>query len=684
MDYLPQERARGITIRAAAITFGWKGFHINLIDTPGHIDFSGEVERSLRVMDGSVLVVDSNNGIQTQTKSVWKQAEKFQVPRVIFLNKMDMHSASTELAISQMKTMFKANPLLVQMPVFISNHFAGYVDLVRMVGIKYIDTMGIEMQEFNVSDLGEEKLKMAERLRNELLENICSGDDEFAEKYLNGVFNERDILLAIRKLCVQMTGFPILCGTALKNRGVQPLLDAVVNFLPSPAECKPAVGEIGKNKVQRTSNDKKFCALAYKYMENTKRGPLVYIRIYSGKLKFGDNLKNTSKGNIVEKVTKLLRVRSNEYVELLEAKAGDVIAVGGPKEFCSGDTLIEKNDYDELVLEGVKMPPPVFFCSIAAESDGQEKDLERILKAITKEDPSYSARYDEELAQTLVTGQGELHLEILRDRILSDYNLRTQLGEIQVAYRECLQDSTEISFEIDKPNKYFAVQLKFIKQDPDHSLDSSLEGVIHGENFNKLLVSVNWNPEGSQMLKAKIENIKLNNTKEDEDEFTGIAKIPSEFQNLIVENIKNAVLRGPLKGYPLINGRVEVTDGIFSKTRSNQAAVNESVNLAARELFKSSESLLYEPIMNVNFEIPDDCIGELISDISSNRRGMVLEISKLHHYSSVQAKVPLKEMMGYSSVLRGISKGAGSMTMSFNSYENVSTGTLDDEEEMNT
>lgn len=684
MDYLPQERARGITIRAAAITFAWKGFHINLIDTPGHIDFSGEVERSLRVMDGSVLVIDSNNGIQTQTRSVWKQAEKFQVPRVIFLNKMDMHSASTELTINQMKSMFKANPLLLQMPLLAGNTYLGYVDLVRMVGVRYLDAMGIQMQEFKLDELGEEKVKKAENMRVELLENISAVDDEFAEKYLNGEFSERDVLLGIRKLCVQMTGFPILCGTALKNRGVQPVLDAVVNFLPSPAECKPAIGEYQGKKVLRTTSDKKFCALAYKYMENTKRGPLVYIRIYSGKLKFGNVLKNTSKQNLPEKVNKLLRVRSNDYVELNEANAGDVVAIGGPKEICSGDTLIEKNDYEDLILEGVKMPPPVFFCSIAAEVESDEKNLEIVLKAITKEDPSYSARYDYEMAQTLVTGQGELHLEILRDRILSDFNLRTRLGEIQVAYRECIQKTSEEVFEMDNPQKYFAIKLRLVKEEHELNIESGVEEIIHGENFNRLLVSVAWNATNNQMQKNKIETIKLQNLKEDEEEFLGIAKISPEFKNLIIENLKNAVLRGPLKGFPLINGRLEIVDGIFSKTRTNEIVINESVNLAARQLLSKSEALIYEPIMNVNFEIPDEYLGDLMSDISSNRRGVILEISKVHHYSNVHAKVPLKEMMGYSSVLRGISKGAASMTMSFHSYENISAGNLDEDEELNT
>lgn len=679
MDYLPQERARGITIRAAAITFAWKGFHINLIDTPGHVDFSGEVERSLRVMDGSVLVVDCNNGIQTQTKSVWKQADKFNVPRIVFLNKMDLHSASTELTVSQMKTLFAANPLLMQMPVFNSGVFAGFVDLARMVGVRYVDNMGIKTQDFDINELKSVDLAKAQEQRTELLENVASIDDEFAEKYLNGDFKYEDLMIAIRKLTCNLQGFPIFCGSALKNKGVQPVLDAVANFLPSPAESKPASGISYGKQVTRGVNDKKFCALGYKYIENTKRGNLIYIRIYSGKIKHGDILKNTTRGMTQEKVNKLLRVRSDDYVELNEAKAGDVVAIGGPKEICSGDTLIEKDDREILVLDGVKMPPPVFFCSICAESDGQERELESVLKSITKEDPSYSARYDEESAQMLVTGQGELHLEILRDRMESDFGLKTVLGQIQVAYRESLQNETTFDFEVDKPFGYFAIKLKFTKTE-ENEIDSKLEEVIHGDNFSKLLVSIDWKANSHAMLKAKIEDIRAKKVKVDEEEFSSIGKISKELQDLIVENLKNAALRGPVAGFPLINGKIEVIDGIYSRTRTNESAINEAVNFAAREMFKKAEGLVYEPIMDVNFEIPDQCIGDLIADLSSNRRAIILEISKLQLNSNVQARVPLKEMMGYTSILRGISKGNGTMDMRFYSYEHVESQAQDNTE----
>jgi elongation factor G len=678
MDYLPQERARGITIRAAAITFGWQGFHINLIDTPGHVDFSGEVERSLRVMDGSVLVVDSNNGVQTQTKSVWKQADKFSVPRIIFLNKMDLHSASTELTIGQLKTFFNANPLLMQMPVFQGGYFTGFVDLVRMVGVKYMDVMGTSTKEFDIKDLSQSDQSKVSNLRTELLENISNADDDFAEKYLSGTVTNEDLMMTVRKLTVNLKAFPVFCGSALKNRGVQPVLDAVANFLPSPAEAKAATGKVYGNSVSRGVNDAKFCGLAYKYISNTKRGHLVYVRIYSGRLKHGDVLRNTKRSTHPEKINKLLRVRSNEYVELSEAKAGDVVAIGGPQDIFSGDTLIHKDDREILVLDGMKMPPPVFFCSIYSESESQEKDLENVLKAITKEDPSYSARYDDESAQTLVTGQGELHLEILRDRIESDFGIKTRLGEIQVAYREALQQNTTYEYEIDKPNLYFSIKIRYQKQEENQDIMSKPEEAIHGDNFNKLLVSVHWTPSGSSMLKSKLEEMKQKKIKYDEEDFIPISKLSKEqedkLKTAIIENLKNSVLRGPVGGYPLINGKIEVIDGIMSKNRTEPSVINECVSFAAREMFKVAEGLIYEPIMDVSFEIPDEFIGELVADVSSNRRGTILEISKAALNSVVLARIPLKEMMGYTSILRGISKGCGSMEMKFYCFEHIQSG----------
>jgi elongation factor G len=670
MDYLPQERARGITIRAAAITFSWEGFHINLIDTPGHVDFSGEVERSLRVMDGSILIIDACNGIQTQTHTVWQQADKFQVPRVIFLNKMDLHSSSTDLAINQIKENFKATPLLLQLPFFVSGHLWGCIDLVKMRLLKYADGMGTKITVHNIQELDPLTLKKAQNAYNELLENLGSLDDEFAEKYLAGSFSDSDVMITIRKLTIRMQAFPVLCGSALKNRGVQPVLDAVINYLPSPAESPDAEGVLGLQPVFRSHKDKKFLGLAYKVIQNSPKGPLVYIRIYSGKLKHGETLKNTTR-NTYEKVLKILRVRSNDYIEVMQANAGDIVALGGLKEVYSGDTLIHKHDNEEIQLPGVKMPPPVFFCSIAAEEESKEKDLENVLKSITKEDPSYSASLDEETGQMFSTGQGELHLEILRDRILSDYKLKTRLGEMQVAYRETIKNNSEILYEIDQPGIYLCLKIKVVKETHDLQLNE-VEDVIHGERFEKLLAKAYWDCKNQDVYIDKINKIKENaGNKADEEEFSPLSKINKEFQLKIMNDLKDALKRGVVLGYPLINLKIIVTDGVFSRSRTNNVAISQGIAIGTREVLQKAGGMILEPIMDLFIDVPDSCIGDIISDISANRRGIILGVNKKNQNSQIHARVPLKEMLGYTSVLRGVSKGVGSMTMSFFSYEYV-------------
>ena len=671
MDYLPQERARGITIRAAAITFAWQGFHMNLIDTPGHVDFSGEVERSLRVMDGSVVVVDASSGIQTQTHTVWMQAQKFHVPRVIFLNKMDLPSSSTELTCDQIKKVFNATPLLLQVPVFNHGVLSGSVDLVKMRVLKYADPLGSQIEILGLDQLDNSTKARAVKENLELLETLGTLDDEFAEKYLAGNFTESDIMMAIRKLTIRMQAFPILCGSALKNRGIQPVLDAVVNYLPSPAESPDAEGLIRGQTVTRSHKDKELCALAYKVIQNTAKGPLVYVRIYSGKIKHGEVLKNTTRKDTLEKVTKLLRVRSNEYVEVLEAKAGDIVAIGGMKDVYSGDTLIAKHDYHEIVLPGVKMPPPVFFCSIAAEEEGKDKELEVVLKAITREDPSYSASIDEETGQIFATGQGELHLEILRDRILSDYKLKARLGEMQVAYRESVANDCELLFQIDKPGNYVCMKLKLEKQVHDMKLND-LEDVIHGHTFDKILANIVWDCRETAEFQKKIDRIRESGgSKIEEEEYLPLQKITEEFKEKIIEDFKEALKRGLILGYPLINLKITVVDGVISRSRTNIVVINEGVAVCTRELLKKAGGMLYEPIMKAIFEIPDTSIGDLLADISSHRRGTILGINKIQTNTAIEAMIPLKELLGYTSILRGISRGVGAMTMTFHSYEYV-------------
>ena len=622
-------------------------------------------------MDGSILVVDASHGIQTQTNTVWNQAEKFHVPRVIFLNKMDLSSSSTDLTCTQIKKNFNAIPLLLQLPLFSNGYLYGFVDLIKMRVLKYTDSMGNLMDIHDVNTLDSATQEMAKKANNELLETLGSLDDDFAEKFMNNKATHNDIMLTIRKLTVRMQAFPVLCGSALKNRGIQPVLDAIINFLPSPAEAPDAEGVFQSKPVFRSHKDKKLCALAYKVIQNSSKGPLVYARIYSGKIKHAETLKNTTRNKVCEKVMKLLRVRSNEYVEVNEASAGDIVAIGGLKDACSGDTLIHKHDYEDIILPGVKMPPPVFFCSIAAEEEGREKDLENVLKAITKEDPSYSASLDEETGQLLVTGQGELHLEILRDRIISDYKLKTRLGEMQVAYRESVKDNCEILYEIDRPGAYISIILKLVKQSYEMKVND-LEEVIHGMSFDHLLARTEWNCTEPKAYHEKLMKIRDNGgTKADEEEYASLQKIALPMKERILEELKESLKRGTILGYPLINMKIQVVDGVYSRSRTNTIVINESVAKGVREILKKAGGMLFEPIMDAIIEVPDSNIGDILADISSKRRGAILGVNKLQNSSQIHAKVPLKEMLGYTSILRGISRGVGNMTMSFNSYEYV-------------
>lgn len=670
MDYMYQERTRGITIRSAAITFNWSGFQFNLIDTPGHVDFSGEVERSLRVMDGSVVVVDAANGVQTQTQTVWRQSDKFHIPRLVFLNKMDLHAASIEVPLQDLEKKLNAVPLLVQVPL---PGLAGVVDLLSMQPILYKDALGTEAVLGNLSELPEAVQTLAKERREALLDTVASLDQEFLDKLVDGKYTQEDILLAIRKLTVRLKGFPTFVGSALKNRGVQPLLDGVVRYLPSPAEVKAAKGTFRGQILERTPEDKHLCALAYKVIHNSSRGNLVYARIYSGKIKQGESLKNTTQNGLTEKATQLLRVRSNEYVEVNSVTAGDIVAIVGLKKACSGDTLVARSDSEEIKLPGVEMPPPVFFCNIEAENEREQKELEDLLEALSREDPSFTAKKDQESGQLLVTGQGELHLEILRDRLEIEFGMKTRLGSMMVAYREAASSEQAHQIMIDRKelNQFLCLHLKVVPEENQIDIED-VESALHGDRFSELLGKVEWNLKDSSSS-VYYSYISQFESKGETEEFMPIHKLNPEAKEKLIEELKNSVQRGPVLGYPLINLKLVVEDGIISRKRTSQSVINEAVAKGVRELVEKADPRLMEPIMQTEITVPDSIIGDLIGDLTSNRRGMIMEVKKdtFEGKSTVVARVPLKEMLGYSSMLRSISKGEGVFIMKFQSYEVV-------------
>lgn len=590
---------------------------------------------------------------------------------------MDLHAATLELTKDQLKKKFNTIPLVIQIPYIVQDQYKGSIDIVSQQAIEFLEPLGFRVNFIPLEKLSENDKKKVKEARDELLETLGSIDDDFAEKYLSGNFNDQDIELAIRKGTIQMEIVPVLCGSALKNKGVQPVLDAIIKYLPSPAEKLPAVGLFDGQEMLRSPQDKQLCALAYKVINTTTKGALVYARVYSGKIKYGDVLKNTNRKNL-EKVNRLLRVRAGEYVEMTEVGPGDIVAIGGMKEVRSGDTLISKNDFQDILLAGVQMPPPVFFCSIEAESEGKQKDLEDVLKNINREDPSFKATNDEETGQLFAAGQGELHLEILRDRLEIEYGIKTRLGPMQVAYRESANTSGKsYAMIIDKPSQFLQLKLGLEITTSDLKVDQ-LEDALHGEKFSELIGTVDWNTGKQSDLLLKLTSSLKESKSNDEYEYQSLHQIGADYKQQILKSLEESMQKGVLMGYPLINIKLTVEDGVWSKRRTNMATINEAVAKGARELIKISNPKIMEPIMNVTIAIPDELMGDLLSDITSVRRGIVINIEKQDSEMSVaNALIPLVEMLGYTSNLRSISKGLASYHMIFHSYELVSDAEQD-------
>ncbi len=633
MDHMVQEQERGITITSAATTCVWNDHRINIIDTPGHVDFTIEVERSLRVLDGAVTVFDSVAGVEPQTEQVWRQANKYKVPRMCFINKMDRIGANFWRTVDMVKDRLDATVAIVQIPLGAggaesATPFIGLIDIVKMKAlIWHNEDLGATWDE---TDIPAEYADQAAKYREELLETIATSDEELMEKYLAGeALGEDEIKRAIRQGTLAFEFVPILCGSAFKNKGVQPMLDAVVDFLPSPLDLPPTPGMAPKTDAPMTrlaSEDEPFSALAFKIVAN-QFGKLTYFRVYSGKIEKGSEVYNSTKDK-KERLGRILLMHANTHEDLDVARAGDIVAGLGFKNTTTGDTLCDKDD--AIILERMDFPEPVIHVAIEPKSKDAQDKLGKALYTLSDEDPTFRVRTDEETGQTIISGMGELHLEVLVDRMLREFGVEANVGKPQVAYRETIRGSVKGHVE------------RFSKQTGGKG------------QFAHIVIDVEPNPgKGYEFI----------------DKVTGGA-IPREFIPSVNAGIKGALPGGVLAGYPLEDIKVTLVHGSYHEVDSSQQAFETCASIGFKAAARNCKPVLMEPIMSIEVVTPDDYMGDVIGDINS-RRGQMEGMEARGNAQVIRAKVPLSNMFGYVGDLRSRSSGRASYTMIFDSYQEV-------------
>jgi elongation factor G len=633
MDWMEQEQERGITITSAATTAFWRDHRINIIDTPGHVDFTVEVERSLRVLDGAIALFDSVAGVEPQSETVWRQADKYRVPRIAFINKMDRVGADFGGAVQTMVDRLGAHPVPVQLPIGSEADFTGVIDLVSMKALIYRDDLG---QEWSEEEIPAELTEQANQARTELIEAVAEYDDSLMEDYLEEKPIEPDRLRSdIRKATLDISMTPVFCGSAFKNKGVQPLLDAVIEYLPSPLDVPPVEGLEGSQiqdgegtpTTRETSDDAPFAALAFKVMADPYVGKLTYFRVYSGKLAAGSRVLNSVTGR-TERVGRILMLHANHREEQEEVYAGDIAAGVGLKQTSTGDTLCAPDA--PIVLETISFPAPVVHVSIEPKTKVDQEKLGVALARLAEEDPTFQVRSDEETGQTLISGMGELHLEVIVDRLKREFKVEAGVGRPQVAYRETVRDEAR------------KVEGKFIRQ----TGGAGQYGVVYidlepapGEGFD----FVNQIRGGS---------------------------VPSEFIPAVEKGIEEALESGVKAGYPMVDVRATLVDGKYHDTDSSEVAFKVAGSLALKEAAKRAKPVLLEPVMAVEVVTPQEFIGDVIGDLS-RRRGHVESQEPRGNAIAVKASVPLAEMFGYATDLRSNTQGRANYTMQFARYEEV-------------
>jgi len=629
MDWMEQERERGITITSAATTCYWRDNQINIIDTPGHVDFTAEVERSLRVLDGAVALFCSVGGVEPQSETVWRQADKYQVPRIAFVNKMDRVGADFENALWMMRTRLAANAVAIQLPLGSGDTFTGIVDLITMTARSFHqNTQGATFEEFPIP---KSMLEEARKKREILLESISDYDDRLLEKFLNDQeIHEEEIMTALRKAVLDVKIIPVLCGASFKNIGVQKLLDAIVDFLPSPLDLSVIKGtdpETGQPLKRKPSDSEPLTALAFKIMSDPYVGKLTYLRIYSGVLKSGVYVLNANTGE-KERVGRILEMHANKREEVEEAYTGDICAVVGLKRTSTGHSLCDSKF--PIVLEKMTFPEPVIAVAIEPKTKADQDKLFEALQKLSDEDPTFKVRSDEETGQTIIAGMGELHLEILVDRMMREFSVKANVGKPQVAYKETITSAAE-------------AEGKFIRQTGGRG------------QYGHVEIRVEPLSPGSGFIF--------------ENKIIGGA-IPREYVPAVEKGIKDALENGVVAGYPLIDLKAMLLDGSYHEVDSSEIAFKIAGSMAFQEAVKRAKPKILEPVMEVEVVVPEEYLGDVIGDLNA-RRGRILGIVPRVDAQVIAARVPLSDMFGYATKIRSISQGRAIFSMQFHSYEEV-------------
>ncbi|AEV15508.1 Elongation factor G 1 [Thermus sp. CCB_US3_UF1] len=628
MDFMEQERERGITITAAVTTCFWRDHRINIIDTPGHVDFTIEVERSMRVLDGAIVVFDSSQGVEPQSETVWRQAEKYKVPRIAFANKMDKTGADLWLVIRTMQERLGARPVVMQLPIGREDTFSGIIDVLRMKAYTYGNDLGTDIREIPIP---EEYLDQAREYHEKLIEAAADFDENIMLKYLEGEEpSEEELVAAIRKGTIDIKITPVFLGSALKNKGVQLLLDAVVDYLPSPLDIPPIRGTTPEGETVEIYPDPEgpLSALAFKIMADPYVGRLTFIRVYSGTITSGSYVYNTTKGR-KERVARLLRMHANHREEVEELKAGDLGAVVGLKETITGDTLVGE-DAPRVILESIEVPEPVIDVAIEPKTKADQDKLSQALARLAEEDPTFRVSTHPETGQTIISGMGELHLEIIVDRLKREFKVDANVGKPQVAYRETITRPVD-------------VEGKFIRQTGGRG------------QYGHVKIKAEPLPRGSgfEFVNAIVGGV-----------------IPKEYIPAVQKGIEEAMQSGPLIGFPVVDVKVTLYDGSYHEVDSSEMAFKIAGSMAIKEAVQKGDPVILEPIMRVEVTTPEEYMGDVIGDLNS-RRGQILGMEPRGNAQVIRAYVPLAEMFGYATDLRSKTQGRGSFVMFFDHYQEV-------------
>ena len=627
MDWMEQEAERGITITSAATTVTWKGNRINVIDTPGHVDFTVEVERSLRVLDGSVAVFCAKGGVEPQSENVWRQAETYGVPRIAFINKMDILGADFYNAVEMMKTRLSANAVVLQLPIGKEDDFVGIVDLLNMDAIIYKDDKGVEMEE---TDIPEDMKEMAQEWREKMVEAVAETDEELMMKYLEGEeISVEELKTAIRKATIACEMNPVFCGTAYRNKGVQPLIDAIVDYLPAPTDIPSIKGilEDGEESERHASDEEPFSALAFKIMTDPFVGKLAFFRVYSGTLTSGSYVLNATK-NKRERIGRILQMHANTRTEITEVYAGDIAAAVGLKDTTTGDTLCDPAA--PIILESMEFPEPVISVAIEPASKAAQEKMGIALQKLAEEDPTFTVKTDEETGQTIISGMGELHLDIIVDRLLREFKVEAKVGNPQVAYRETITQPVDVEYKYQKQSggrgQYGHVKIRVNPTEP-------------GEGY-------------------KFENKTVGGS------------VPKEYVGPTDMGIQGAMQSGIVAGYPVVDVAVELYDGSYHEVDSSEMAFKMAGSMAFKKAMQQGNAVLLEPYFKVEVVTPEDYMGDVMGDLNS-RRGLIQGMEARSGAQVINAFVPLSEMFGYSTDLRSMTQGRATYTMIFDHYEQV-------------